>query len=117
MIRALAVLLLCQLAGTVLAGFLRNVPSQLRNLRARIEEADAPGSRLQAHALKGAAATVGAESLRAMALAIEQAGAAGQLDRCDELLSRAGEELERFKSSLARAGLVEGRKTNDDHSS
>jgi PAS domain S-box-containing protein len=106
-----------QLAGTVLAGFLRNVPSQLRNLRARIEEADAPGSRLQAHALKGAAATVGAESLRAMALAIEQAGAAGQLDRCDELLSRAGEELERFKSSLARAGLVEGRKTNDDHSS
>jgi HPt (histidine-containing phosphotransfer) domain-containing protein len=61
---------------------------------------------LQAHALKGAAATVSAEGLHAVALAIEQAGAAGQLDRCGELLPRAAEELERFESALKRAGWI-----------
>jgi HPt (histidine-containing phosphotransfer) domain-containing protein len=96
-----------QLAGTVLKGFLEDVPSQLNNLRARIEEADAPGARLQAHALKGAAATVAAEGLRAIALAMEQAGAAGQLDRCGELLPRAVEEFERFKSTLERRMGIE----------
>ena len=95
-----------QLAGIVLKGFLQDVPSQLNNLRARLDEADAPGARLQAHALKGAAATVAAEGLRAIALAIERAGAAGQLDPCGELLPRAVEEFERFKGTLERAGWV-----------
>jgi PAS domain S-box-containing protein len=95
-----------KLAGTVLRGFLRDVPSQLNNLRARLDEADAPGARLQAHALKGAAATVAAESLCAIALAIERAGAAGQLDPCGELLPRAVEEFERFKGTLERNGWV-----------
>ena len=85
---------------------MQDVPSQLNNLRARLDEADAPGARLQAHALKGAAATVAAEGLRAIALAMERAGAAGQLDRCGELLPRAVEEFERFKSTLERAGWV-----------
>ena len=95
-----------QLAGIVLKGFLQDVPSQLNNLRQRLDEADAPGARLQAHALKGAAATVAAEGLRAIALAMERAGTAGQLDRCGELLPRAVEEFERFKSTLERAGWV-----------
>jgi PAS domain S-box-containing protein len=103
-----------QLAATVLAGFLQNVPSQLHNLRSRIDEADAPGARLHAHSLKGAAATVGAEGLRAMALAMERAGAAGDLDRCAELLPRAAGELERFKNTLARAGWVETKMTGTD---
>ena len=95
-----------QLAGSVVKGFLEGAPSQLHNLRARLDEADRPGARLQAHALKGAAATVSAEGLHAVALAIEQAGAAGQLDRCGELLPRAAEELERFESALKRAGWI-----------
>jgi PAS domain S-box-containing protein len=95
-----------QLAGIVLRGFIQDVPSQLRNLRARLDEADAPGARLQAHALKGAAATVAAESLCAIALAIERSGAAGKLDPCGELLPRAVEEFERFKGTLERAGWV-----------
>ena len=81
-----------QLAGSVVKGFLEGAPSQLHNLRARLDEADRPGARLQAHALKGAAATVSAEGLHAVALAIEQAGAAGQLDRCGELLPRASKD-------------------------
>ena len=65
-----------------------------------------PARALQAHALKGAAATVSAEGLRAIALAMERAGAAGQLDQCGELLPRAVEEFERFKSALEQAGWV-----------
>ena len=93
-----------QLAGTVIKGFVQDVPQQLDNLRARLEATDAPGTRLQAHTLKGAAATVGAESLQALARAIERAGTAGQLAQCRELLPRLVAEFEQFKSALARAG-------------
>ena len=65
-----------------------------------------PAPASQAHTLKGAAATVAAEGLQALALAMERAGTAGQLDRCGELLPRAVEEFERFKSTLERAGWV-----------
>jgi len=95
-----------QLAGAVLEGFILDAPSQLNNLRKRLDEADAPGAGSQAHALQGAAATVSAEGLHAIALAMEHAGVAGRLKRCGELLPRAVEEFERFKSSVERAGWV-----------
>ena len=113
-----------QLAVTVLQGFLQNAPSQLHELRVRLDKADAPGARLQAHALKGAAATVAAEGLRAIALAMERAGSAGKLDQCAELLPRVVEEFERFKSVLERTGWVQtpmtkvfSRMTSDDNQS
>jgi HPt (histidine-containing phosphotransfer) domain-containing protein len=95
-----------QLAGTILKGFLGDVPSQLNNLRTRLAEKDGPGARLQAHALKGSAATVSAERLCATALEIERAGAAGQLDYCCKLMSHAVEEFERFKGAVEMAGWV-----------
>ena len=95
-----------QLAGAVLSGFLQDAPSRLNDLRVRLEEADAPSARLQAHALKGAAATVAAEGLREIALAMEQTATAGQLDRCGELLPRAVEEFERFNSTVGRIAWV-----------
>ena len=95
-----------QMAGQILRGFLQDAPSQMSNLRARLDEADAPGVRLQAHALKGAAATVAAERLRAAALELEGAGATGQLDHCAELLRRVTEEFERFKAEVDLAGWL-----------
>jgi len=95
-----------QLAGGLLENFLLDVPSQLDNLRTRLDAADAPGACLQAHALKGAAASVAAEGLRAVALAMERAGNIGQLDHCGELLPRAVEEFQRLKSTLERDGWV-----------
>ena len=95
-----------KLAGRVLQGFLNDVPSQLNNLRQRLEEADAPGVQSQAHTLKGAAATVSAEGLQAIALAMEQAGKAAQLDDCGRLLPRAVAEFERFRSALEQAGWI-----------
>jgi response regulator RpfG family c-di-GMP phosphodiesterase len=92
------------LAQVVIKGFLRDTPSQLNNLRLRLEEADEAGTRLQAHSLTGAAATVAAEGLHAVALAMEQAGIAGQWEHCGELLPRAVEEFERYKVTLEQAG-------------
>jgi PAS domain S-box-containing protein len=95
-----------QLATTLLRGVIEDIPVQLNNLRMRLEEADAPGTGMQAHALKGAAATVSAKSLAAVAQAMERAGKAGQLPRCVKLLPRAVEEFEQFKNALELAGWV-----------
>jgi PAS domain S-box-containing protein len=96
-----------QLAGIALSGFLQDVPAQLEALRKRLDVADAAGTRSQAHALKGAAATVSAEGLRAIALAIERAGAAGQLDHCGKLLAGAVNEFERFRGTLRQTGWIQ----------
>ncbi len=102
-----------KLAGAVLKGFLGDVPSQLNELRLRLDEADAEGARVQAHVLQGAAATVAAECLRATVLEMERAGAGGRLERCVELLPRAAEEFERYKSALELAGWVWVEMTNE----
>jgi PAS domain S-box-containing protein len=95
-----------QLAGIILKGFLGDFPTQLINLRARLAESDGPGARLHAHALKGSAATISAESLRAVAYEMEQAAGAGDLNRFEELLPRTVEEFERLKTTLEHAGWL-----------
>jgi HPt (histidine-containing phosphotransfer) domain-containing protein len=95
-----------QLAGTIIKGFLGGVPSQLNNLRKRFDEADETGARLQAHTLKGSAATVSAGGLRAIGQEMERAAAAGQLEHFGTLLPRAAEEFERLKSTLEKAGWL-----------
>jgi len=89
--------------GIVLNGFLEDVPAHLYHFRRRLSEGDCAGAQSRAHALTGAAATVGAEDLHEAALAMEQAGAEGRLDRCRELLPRAAGGFERFKRALERA--------------
>jgi HPt (histidine-containing phosphotransfer) domain-containing protein len=92
-----------EVARVVVKGFLEDFPSQLNILQKRLAEADGPGARLQAHALKGSAATISAPSLHAVALEMERAAAAGQLDRFGQILPRALEEFERLKGTLERA--------------
>jgi PAS domain S-box-containing protein len=93
-----------ELAAAVLKGFLEDAPSQLNRLCALLDESDAPGIRLQAHNLKGAAATVGAETLHAIARAMETDASEARLDRCPELLVRAIDELECFKTTVELDG-------------
>jgi CheY-like chemotaxis protein/HPt (histidine-containing phosphotransfer) domain-containing protein len=93
-----------RLAATILQSFVADCPSRLNGLQQRIAAADGGGARTQAHALKGAAATVGAEALQALAAAIEGAGAEGEVARCAELLPRAVQEFEHFRSAVESAG-------------
>jgi CheY-like chemotaxis protein/HPt (histidine-containing phosphotransfer) domain-containing protein len=95
-----------RLARIVLKGFLLDAPGRLSGIHQRLTAADGPGARLQAHALQGAAATVAAKGLQALALAMEEASGSGQLDRCDRLLPQATEEFERFKTRLETGGWV-----------
>ena len=95
-----------ELAGTVLKAFLQDGPAQLEQLRARFDAGDAPGARLQAHTLKGAAATVGAQALLAIAAAMEKAAVEGDLDLCRGLLLNASEEFARFKNIVERDGWI-----------
>jgi PAS domain S-box-containing protein len=112
-----------QLAGVVLRGFLDDIPHLLKDMRKLLSEGDASGVRLQAHAIKGAAATAGAEALRKIAHDLEQAGGTGHLDPCSGLVACAVEEFELFKHTLENTEWVELqlapvalRMTNDDRS-
>jgi HPt (histidine-containing phosphotransfer) domain-containing protein len=78
----------------------------LNSLRQRVDEADAPGACLQVHTLKGSAATVSAGGLNAIALEMERAAIAGELNHVSEFLPRVAEEFEAFKSTLEDTGWV-----------
>ncbi len=95
-----------QLAGEIVKGFLEDFPSQLNNLRTRLDEADGTGVRLQAHTLKGSAATVSAASLSAVAKEMEQAAGAGELDHCGALLPRTIQEFQQLHRTLEHAGWL-----------
>jgi len=95
-----------ELAVAVLRGFLEDAPSQLKQLCARLDDSDAPGARLQAHTLKGAAATVGAEALQAIALEIEADASEARLERCPGFLVRAIGEFERFKKTVEQDAWI-----------
>jgi PAS domain S-box-containing protein len=95
-----------QLASAIVKGFLDDLPLQLIRLRRLLSEGDLPAARLHAHSLKGSAATVGAESLRLVASAIERAGSAGDINLCIDLLPRAAKEFERFKNITQRTGWL-----------
>ena len=95
-----------QIAAIVLKGCLYDIPSQIGSIRRLLSIADAPGVRLQAHTLKGAAATVAAESLRLVALDIEHEASVGRLDRCEELLLKVIDEFKRFEYAVIRDGWV-----------
>jgi CheY-like chemotaxis protein len=103
-----------ELAGVILKGFFQDVPSQLNNLRVALEAADAPAIRSQAHTLKGAAATVSAEVLRAVALEMERAGKTGQLHSCGELLPRAVEEIRAVQEHCGTRRMGLGRNDESD---
>jgi CheY-like chemotaxis protein len=95
-----------ELAGAIVNGFVREVPAQLRQLRTRVDEEDAPGAKLLAHTLKGASGTVAAAALNEIAAAMETAAAAGRFDDCRSLLPRASDEFERFKMAAESGGWL-----------
>lgn len=95
-----------EIACAVLSAFVADVPSQLSNLRRLLGEADGPSARIEAHALKGAAATISAARLRAIALAMEIAANAGELNHVGDLLPQATEEFERIRSTLVSDGWI-----------
>jgi signal transduction histidine kinase/CheY-like chemotaxis protein/HPt (histidine-containing phosphotransfer) domain-containing protein len=77
------------LSHLVVDAFLEDIPGQIDTLRRCLNHSDAAGAARQAHLLKGAAANVGGEALRAVAIDLEIAGNLGNLSsiaaRMDDL--------------------------------
>ncbi len=92
------------LAQTIVKGFLSDAPAQLQKLKQLTEQGDARGVGMQAHTLKGAAATVSAPGLRELARQIQQAASAGELSRVAALLRSVEEEFGRLKADLNQSG-------------
>jgi len=67
------------LARVVIEGFLGDLPAQIEQLKRYAAAGDAHGVEQQAHKIKGAAAMMGGEALRAVAAEMELAGKAGNL--------------------------------------
>jgi CheY-like chemotaxis protein/HPt (histidine-containing phosphotransfer) domain-containing protein len=68
------------LSNRVVDAFLEDIPGQIETLRRCLQHSDAAGAARQAHLLKGAAANVGGEALRAVAIDLEIAGNLGNLN-------------------------------------
>ena len=76
-----------QLAARVVAAFLRDTPSLIETLEARLAEGDVTAVERQAHQIKGAAANIGGETLEHLARQMESAARGGQLEVARGLLS------------------------------
>jgi len=92
------------LASKVIAGFLDDAPRQLGILKKMLEEGDADGARSQAHTLKGAAATLSAEALRALCSEAQDAAESMELSSALALLPRLQEQFELLKTTLKLSG-------------
>ena len=92
------------LARKVIGSFLHDAPRQLLMLRNMAVAGNAGVARMQAHTLKGAAATVSAEALRAVCFQAQEAAAAKEMGRVIALLPRLEDEFEQLKAALKQSG-------------
>jgi two-component system sensor histidine kinase/response regulator len=74
------------LVGEIIAGFLEDMPGQIKKLAECIGKGKVQAAGDQAHAIKGAAANMGGMAFSAAAWAVEQAARAGSLEKVSALL-------------------------------
>ena len=91
-------------AGKVLAAFQQDIPVQLGRLAELFQAGDAEEVRRQAHRIKGAAATVSAGALRAIAQEAEEAARAGQLEGSGQILLRMDAAFGQLQAALRAFG-------------
>ena len=97
------------LAQTILQGFVVDLPQRLQALREVLASGQTADATRHAHTIKGAAATVGGEAVRATAAAIEAAGRSGDAHAMRQLLA----ELEADADDLRGAITPELRASPD----
>ena len=88
------------LACTVLRTFAADMPTQMAALAAALESGDITAAERHAHSIKGAAASVGADALCALAFDLEMAGKSGQLA---DIQARTGELSHAFAAFATAA--------------
>ncbi len=93
-----------EMAASIFAEFAEDLPRLLEGLRRQIACRALPEATRQAHTIKGAAATVGASELSAVALEAERAGQGGSVDALAAVLPRLETASLRLLSALRKSG-------------
>jgi len=89
-----------ELANELIEPFLADMPGQIEALRSYLEAGDAAGAERLAHTIKGAAANMGGEALRALAFEMEKAGKAGDLESMKRRLDELDTTFEELKQAM-----------------
>ena len=89
-----------ELARVVVDGFLEDAPRLIDALRTSLDGGDAPAAIRHAHTIKGAAATIGGEALRAVAQDMEKAAVAGEFGAVTARLPELEVELGRLREAM-----------------
>jgi CheY-like chemotaxis protein len=90
------------LARIVLEGFLQDIPQQMQALQEMLAGDDAAAAERQAHSIKGAAASVGGECMRAVAQEMEKAGKAGDLAFMRQRMIDLEEQFDRLRQAMGK---------------
>jgi HPt (histidine-containing phosphotransfer) domain-containing protein len=88
------------LAQVIVRGFLDEMPAQIEELRNLVRGGDATAAGRVAHAVKGAAANVGGEALRAVALRAETAGQAADANAIIALIPELESQFEQLRRAM-----------------
>lgn len=92
-----------ELMWAVVAGFLENFPTEIAELKARVEAGDPVRTEALAHKIKGAAANISGGVLSGLAFEIEKAARAGDLFPISHFLPELEREFVRFKRAVERS--------------
>ena len=92
-----------KLALKLVNSFLRDVPGKLVELHRALEDGNGESIRREAHSLKGCAANLSAPILKTLAVELQQAGAANDLQHCGQLVAQMESEFGRFQAELEKA--------------
>lgn len=93
-----------ELAEQLIAIFLCSTPEQLTELKQALSVDDVKTSERIAHSVKSAAATIGGNQLREVALAAEMAGRAGNLTEMRQLYPELQKHFLALRDCLLEAG-------------
>ncbi|MEN9356366.1 MAG: Hpt domain, partial [Pseudomonadota bacterium] len=91
------------LLNLVVAAFIDDTPETLEKLHAALASQDAHHARIHVHGIKGAAASAGAEAVRATALAMEKSAHDGQLEQTARLLPLLEQQFDEFKQATGKS--------------
>ena len=73
-------------------------------MKSKLEAGDAEGVQLLAHSLKGAAATMSAEALRAVSAEVQKAAAGEKLAQAQEMVPQLEQQFRMLKKALQEWG-------------
>ena len=88
------------LAQQIVHCFLEDMPRRIEALRGCLDAADVLGAQRQAYAIKGAAADVGGDALMKLAVYLDRAGKAGDLDAMRAGFADLQSEFEQLKQAM-----------------